>query len=347
MSKKNIAILGASGYTGAELIRLLLTHPHAEITTLTGETQAGQPIGKVYPHLRAAGLPDLITNDAVDWAKVEVAFCCLPHGASQKVIAAIPTHVTVIDLSADFRLHNVDTYAEWYDHPHQAPVLQTEAVYALSELAREAIRGARIIANPGCYPTSVQLPLVPLLKEEIITADTIIIDAKSGVTGAGRAAKQGNLYSEVNESISAYGVGKHRHMPEIEQGLSEAAGRKVTISFTPHLVPMNRGILSTIYASLDSGATADEARAYLKEYYANEPFVTICAAGDAPPSTAQVRGSNSCMIGVYPDRQTGRVIIVSAIDNLLKGASGQAVQNFNIRFGYPEVTGLAPIAMFP
>lgn len=341
------AILGASGYTGAELIRLLLQHPYAEIVALTGDSKAGQPIDAVYPHLRGLGLPHLVTVDALDWAGIDVAFCCLPHGASQKIIPSIPEHVVVIDLSADYRLKDAATYEAWYHEPHNSTALLAEAVYGLSEIFREEIAQARLIACPGCYPTSVQLPLIPLLKLELITSDMLIIDAKSGVSGAGRSLKQGNLFCEANEGVGAYGIGNHRHCPEIEQGLSGAAGRHVTVSFTPHLMPMNRGILSTIYASLDVGVTVDEVRSGLAQTYDNHPFVTVCEKNSPYPTTQQVRGTNRCMIGVYEDRHPGRVIVVSVIDNLLKGASGQAVQNFNIRFGFAETAGLGVAAVFP
>lgn len=345
-SKIRAVVLGASGYTGAELVRLLMAHRHVEIAALTGSSQAGQPIHAIYPHLRGLGLPDLITMEAVNWRGVDVAFCCLPHGASQKAVSAIPASVVVIDLSADFRLKDAKTYAEWYGE-HPAPEKLAEAVYAMPELNRAEIKNAQLIACPGCYPTASQLPLVPLLREGIIAADSIIIDAKSGVTGAGRSLKQSNLYTEVNEGIGAYAIGHHRHMPEIEQGLSQAAGKPVTISFTPHLVPMNRGILTTIYVGLASGKTVEDARKALRKAYEGEAFVTICDDKDAPPTTHQVRGSNRCMIALYPDRAKGRMIIVSVIDNLLKGASGQAVQNMNLRFGFPEAMGLEGAAIFP
>lgn len=341
------AVLGASGYTGAELIRLLLGHPNAEIAALTGDSKAGQPIEAVYPHLRGLGLPVLSTIEAVDWTRIDVAFCCLPHGASKKAIPSIPEHVVVIDLSADYRLKDAATYEAWYGEAHDSTDLLAKAVYGLSEINREEIAEARLIACPGCYPTAIQLPLIPLLKLELISPDMLIIDAKSGVTGAGRSLKQGNLFCEANEGVGAYGIGNHRHCPEIEQGLTHAAGRQMTVSFTPHLMPMNRGILATIYASLDVGVTVDEVRSGLARAYEGLPFVTICAEGDAYPTTQQVRGSNRCMIGVYADRQPGRVVIVSVIDNLLKGASGQAVQNFNIRFGLNETTGLGVSAIFP
>lgn len=342
-----VAVLGASGYTGAELIRLLMAHPQVEIAALTGDSKAGQPIGAVYPHLRDVGLPDLVSVDALDWSNIDAAFCCLPHGASQSIIPSIPKHVVVIDLSADYRLKDADTYAAWYGEAHKSTDLLAEAVYGLSEINREEIAKARLIACPGCYPTSIQLPLIPALKLGLIAPEGIIIDAKSGVTGAGRSLKQGNLFCEANEGVGAYGIGSHRHSPEIEQGLAQAAGRQLTVSFTPHLMPMNRGILSTIYAQLDVGVTVEELRKALAKAYEGLPFVTVCEDGSAYPTTQQVRGSNRCMIGVYADRMPGRVIIVSVIDNLLKGASGQAVQNFNIRFGFAETMGLGGVAVFP
>lgn len=341
-----IAILGASGYTGAELLRLLASHPHAELVALTAERQAGKPIGAVFPHLAGRNLPDLVTIDAVDWTKVELVFCCLPHGTTQDVIAALPSHLRVVDLSADFRLADIETYAKWYGHAHRAPQLQPDAVYGLTEVARPALGNARLVANPGCYPTSAQLPLVPLIRAGQIDADDIIIDAKSGVTGAGREAKQTSLFAEVAEGITAYGVANHRHAPEIEQGLSAAAGRPITVNFTPHLMPMNRGILATIYVRLANGATLADLRRTLEEAYLGEPFVRIVPAGSMP-ATHHVRGSNLCLIGLAADRVAGRAILVSAIDNLVKGAAGQAVQNMNAMLGFAETAGLQQQPLFP
>jgi N-acetyl-gamma-glutamyl-phosphate reductase len=341
-----IAILGASGYTGAELLRLLASHDRVEIVALTADRHAGKPIGAVFPHLAGRGLPDLVTIDAVDFSSVELVFCCLPHGTTQEVIAALPGHLRIVDLSADFRLADVETYAHWYGHPHRAPDLQRDAIYGITELVRPALGNARLVANPGCYPTSAQLPLVPLVRSGLIDADDIIIDAKSGVTGAGRELKQTSLFAEVAEGVNAYGVANHRHAPEIDQGLSAAAGRPITVNFTPHLMPMNRGILATIYVRLAKGADVAELRRTLDAAYAGEPFVRIVPAG-AMPATQHVRGSNLCLIGLAADRVKGRAILVAAIDNLVKGASGQAVQNMNVMLGLPETTGLQQQAMFP
>lgn len=347
MEKKiKIAIIGASGYTGAELVRLLLSHPHADIKALTGDSQAGKAMAEVYPHLRFKNLPALTTHEQVDYSAIDLAFCCLPHGTTQTVIANLPKHVRVIDLSADFRLKDTEAYATWYGHPHQAVALQKEAVYGLCELAREQVKTARLVANPGCYPTSASLPLAPLLKAGLIEAEGIIIDAKSGATGAGRSAKQATLFTEVNDGINAYGIASHRHTPEIEQTLATAAGKGVTLTFTPHLMPMNRGILSTIYVKLAKGETADSLHAELKKAYDDEFFVHVLPKGQAP-STHMVRATNDCMMNVFADRIAGRAIIVSVIDNLVKGASGQAVQNMNIMFGFPETTALNLTAVFP
>jgi N-acetyl-gamma-glutamyl-phosphate reductase len=341
-----IAILGASGYTGAELIRLLARHPEAEMTVLTAERHAGKPLAEVFPHLGGLGLPDLIKIGDIDWSKADLVFCGLPHGTTQEVVKALPQRLKVIDLSADFRLADTGAYAQWYGHAHQAPELQKEAVYGLTEINRKAIAAARLCAVPGCYPTSAQLPLIPLVEAGQIDADDIIVDAKSGVTGAGRSVREDLIFPEVAEGIHAYGIAKHRHMPEIEQGLSIAAGRKITINFTPHLVPMNRGILSTIYVRLANGAEADDLRATLEKKYAGEPFVRVVPKGVAP-ATRHVRGSNHCLIGVFADRVKGRAILVSALDNLVKGASGQAIQDMNLMQGLPETTGLEQEALFP
>ncbi|MDX1975416.1 MAG: N-acetyl-gamma-glutamyl-phosphate reductase [Rickettsiales bacterium] len=346
MKKISVAILGASGYTGAELVRLLLPHPYVRLALLTGETQAGKTMGEVYPHLRHQALPALVSIDQADFSSIDLVFCCLPHGTTQSVIAALPNHVRIIDLSADFRLSDPASYAKWYGHAHQAVELQKEAVYGLTEIARDAIRSARLVANPGCYPTSAQLPLIPLLTQGLIEKDDIIIDSKSGVTGAGRSAKQANLFCEVTDGMNAYGVASHRHSPEIEQGLSQAKGEAVAVTFTPHLIPMSRGILSTIYVKLAKGKSVSDIRAALQNAYDKEPFVHLLPEGSLP-STHHVKGTNQCLISVVADRHQGRAIIVSVIDNLVKGASGQAVQNMNVMYDWPETEGLALTAIFP
>jgi N-acetyl-gamma-glutamyl-phosphate reductase len=345
-NKLRIGILGASGYTGAELLRLLAGHPGAEIRLLTADRQAGKPLAEIFPHLGALDLPVPVKIEEADWSKTDLVFCCLPHGTTQEVIAALPKGLKVVDLSADFRLADIESYAQWYGHAHRAPELQKEAVYGLTELARPAVARARLVANPGCYPTSAQLPLVPLLEAGAISAEDIIIDAKSGVTGAGRDAKQANLFAEVAEGIHAYGIANHRHAPEIEQGLAGAAGRPVTVNFTPHLMPMSRGILSSIYVRLAKGADADGLRSTLAKRYAGEAFVRVLPAGQSP-ATRHVRGSNHCLIGVFADRVPGRAILVSVIDNLVKGASGQAIQNMNLMAGWTETAGLAQQPLFP
>jgi len=345
-SRARIAILGASGYTGAELLRILAHHPNAEIVALTAERQAGKKIAAVFPHLGRQALPDLVAIPEVDWSKVDLVFCCLPHGTTQDVISSLPGHLRVLDLSADFRLADPDVYAKWYGHAHRAVQLQREAVYGLTEIARGAIANARLVAVPGCYPTGAQLPLIPLVKAAVIDADDIVIDAKSGVTGAGRGLKETSLFAEVSEGITAYGVAHHRHMPEIEQGLSAAAGRPIAISFTPHLMPMNRGILSTIYVRLTKGAKLEDLRGTLEEAYRGETFVRVLPHG-MMPATHHVRGSNLCLIGLAQDRLSGRAIVISAIDNLVKGASGQAVQDMNVMLGLPESVGLEQEPLFP
>lgn len=346
MKTLKTVILGASGYTGAELLRFLMHHPHIEIVALTGDSQAGQPMGDVFPHLQTSDLPDLVKLEDVSMDGVDLVFCCLPHGTTQDIIAALPKHVRVVDLSADFRLFDVDTYAQWYGHAHKAPALQQQAVYGLSEHARAAVRDARLVANPGCYPTSTLLPLLPLLKEGQLDSSRIVVDAKSGVTGAGRSAKRNLIYCEVSEGMSAYGVGNHRHIPEMEQELSRVAGHAVTINFTPHLIPMRRGMLTTIYAQLKQGVSMADARQTLATAYVDENFVHVLPEGQAP-STHNVRGSNHCHINIFAGRNAGEIILVSAIDNLVKGASGQAIQNMNIMYGFPEATALHSVAVFP
>ena len=345
-NKLRVAILGASGYTGAELVRLLSRHPHVSIVALTADRQAGKPASEVFPHLGLTDLPILSKIDEVDWSGVDFVFCGLPHGLTQEVIAKLPRHLKIVDLSADFRLSDIAAYAQWYGHEHHAPDLQKEAVYGLTEIYRDKVRKARLVANPGCYPTSAQLPLIPLIEKKLIDADDIIIDAKSGVTGAGRDAKQGSLYAEVTEGIHAYGVASHRHAPEIEQGLSEAAGKPILVNFTPHLMPMSRGILATIYVKLTPGVTVDQLRTALADRYRNEYFVKVLPNGTAP-ATRHVRGSNFVIMSVHADRVPGRAILMAVEDNLVKGASGQAIQNMNVMAGFPEETALEQLPLFP
>jgi len=348
--KAKIGVLGASGYTGAELVRLLLRHPRAEIVMLTAERRAGKSMAEVFPQFSPYPLPALTAIGGADWKKLglDIAFCALPHGTTQQVVKELMARAPrtrVVDLSADFRLADPAAYARWYGHAHAAPDLQRQAVYGLTEIHRKKIKAARLVANPGCYTTCAELAVVPLLKAKAIDPDEIIIDAKSGVTGAGRAAREDMQFAEVAEGFHAYGVGMHRHMAELDQEFSRAAGRPVTATFTPHLVPMNRGILSTIYVRTIK-ASAPDLHALLAKFYAKEPFVHVLAFG-ATPQTRHVRGSNMTFIGVAADRVAGRAIVVAALDNLTKGASGQAVQNMNVMLGLPETTGLEQVALFP
>lgn len=341
-----IAVLGASGYTGAEIVRILANHPQFHIKVMTADRKAGEQFGSVFPHLITQDLPRLVAIKDADFSDVDAVFCCLPHGTTQEIIKSLPRHLKIVDLSADFRLRDINEYAEWYGHSHRAPELQGEAVYGLTELKRDDIRNARLVANPGCYPTSIQLPLVPLVKAKLIKLTNIIIDAKSGVSGAGRGAKEANLYTEIAEGIHAYGITSHRHVPEIEQGLTDAAESKVTISFTPHLMCMKRGMQSTVYVELASGVTPRDLYEHLKSTYENEEFVKLLH-GSNVPCTSHVVGSNYCFMNVYEDRIPGRAIIISVIDNLVKGASGQALQNLNLMMGLPENMGLQYQPLFP
>jgi N-acetyl-gamma-glutamyl-phosphate reductase len=344
--KIRIAVIGASGYTGADLVRLAYDHPNMEIVALTANSHAGNPVESVFPHLTGLGLPALVTNADVDWSRVDAAFCGLPHATSQEVIKELPGHVKVIDMSADFRLRNPETYRQWYGNQHAALDLQKEAVYGLSEHYRDDIRKTRLVACPGCYPTAVLMLLLPLVKAGLIDASDLIVDAKSGVSGAGRSLKQNTLFCEAGEGMGPYSVGKHRHAPEIEQELSVAAGKDVIINFTPHLIPMNRGEFITAYARLASGRTAADCEATLAQRYKDEPFVNMAPKG-VLPATQYVRGSNRVMLGVVADRVPGRVILMSTLDNLVKGSAGQAVQNFNLMFGLDETTGLSQVTLFP
>ncbi|WGF86840.1 N-acetyl-gamma-glutamyl-phosphate reductase [Marinivivus vitaminiproducens] len=341
-----VAIMGASGYTGAELVRLLASHPRVRIEALTADRHAGKPLSAVFPHLAGQVLPDLTRIEDLDADAVDAVFLCLPHGTTQEVALALPPSVRIVDLSADFRLRDTGLYAETYGKPHAAPDLQAKAVYGLTEFARDGLASADLVACPGCYPTSAQLPLRPLLEAGLINPASIIVDAKSGVSGAGRAAKESSLFTEVAEGFHAYGVANHRHAPEIEQGLADSAGQPMRITFTPHLVPMNRGILATVYVGLNDGVDAQSLHDVLAVRYRDEPFVQVLPMRSLP-STRHVRGSNACHIAVHADRVPGRAILLCAIDNLVKGASGQALQNLNVMFGLDERLGLAAPAIFP
>jgi N-acetyl-gamma-glutamyl-phosphate reductase len=340
------AVLGASGYTGADVIRLAARHPNIKITTPIAKGHAGQTLGQVFPHLASLNLPKLVTSDEVDWSAIDLVFCGLPHGTAHQEIAKLPKRIKIIDMSADFRLTDLDVYAEWYGGKHGAPELAKEAVYGLTEHCAARLEGARLVACPGCYPTGVLLSLLPLVKQKLISTDDIIIDAKSGVSGAGRTLKQNILFAEAGEGVSPYGIASHRHVPEIEQELALAAKAPVAINFTPHLVPMSRGELCTCYVRLAGKATANDLRAALAKAYAKSPFVRVVEDG-VVPATQHVRGSNECHIGVFADRIPGRAIVISAIDNLVKGSAGQALQNFNVMYGFEETLGLEQLPLFP
>ena len=342
-----VAVVGASGYTGVELIRLLDAHPDVEISCVTSRQNAGEEISAVFPSLLSR-IPLVCDPVEVDLIvdKADFVFTALPHKTAMEVVPDfLSAGKKVVDLSADYRLRDASVYEHWYQE-HTSPHLLAEAVYGLPEIYRDKIKSARLTANPGCYPTSVALALAPLLREGMIESSTLVVDSKSGASGAGRSAKVGSLFCEVNEGFKAYGVGAHRHTPEIEQTLSDLAGEDVVISFTPHLLPVNRGILSTCYATLSSQVSTTELVSVFRDTYGKEPFVRVHAEGSLP-NVAYVRGSNFCDLGVVSDPRTGRVIVVSAIDNLVKGAAGQAVQNMNLMLGMEETTGLTALPVFP
>lgn len=342
-----IAVLGASGYTGADLVRLALTHPRLEIVALAANQKAGQQMADIWPHFAAyRNLPRLVRADAIDWSQVDAVFGCLPHAASAELLSTLDERIRIIDLSADFRLNDPEVYGEWYGATHPAPHLLAGAVYGLTEMARPKLGTARLVACPGCYPTAALLSLLPVAEAGLIKTGNITINALSGVSGAGRGLKETNLFPEISEAVAPYAVGAHRHMPEIEQELGKAFGEAITVSFTPHLVPMNRGELETITVELAPGKTVADVRACYDARYAGEPFVHLLPEGVAP-ATRMVRGSNHMVLNVFKDRVPGRAIIIAAIDNLVKGSSGQAIQNMNLMFGLPETMGLEAAPLFP
>ncbi len=343
----NVSVVGASGYTGVELLRFLVNHPQVNIVCVTSRQHEGAPISKAFPSL--SGFCDL-PCEALDVqaiaAKSDVVFTALPHKSAMEVIPGfLEAGCKVVDLSADYRLRDKDVYEQWYQE-HSSPELLAEAVYGLPERYRADIAGARLVANPGCYPTTVVLGLFPLLSRKLINPETLIIDSKSGTSGAGRGAKQGSLFCEVNEGFKAYGVASHRHTPEIEQELSNIYGSAVTVNFTPHLLPLNRGMLSTCYAQGLGINSTDELIQLYKEHYAADPCLRIMPGGELP-NIAYVQGTNLCDIGLVYDPRTQRVIVISVIDNLVKGASGQAIQNMNIMCGFDELLGLGVLPTFP
>ncbi len=345
--KIRVGVLGATGYTGVELVRLLLQHPNVTITTLTSERSAGEKYADVFPTFRGQCDLKLEKIHAKEVAKqTTMVFSCLPHQTSMHHVPTLIDYGSkVIDLSADFRLDKLKVFAEWYGE-HSAPSLLKEKTYGLPELNREAIKDAFLTANPGCYPTATILGLAPLLKEQLIVTSGIICDAKSGVSGAGRPPKQLNVYGEVNETLRPYGVDKHRHTPEIEQELSKLAAKDLLIRFTPHLIPMDRGILATIYAKPIKKMSTKDLLLVFEKFYGKEPFVRVLGEGQFP-NTKHVRGTNYCDIGVHYDARMELIIITSAIDNLCKGAAGQAVQNMNLMSGLTETTGLMGTALVP
>lgn len=343
-----VGIVGASGYTGAELVRILVRHPAAEVEVLTSRSYAGQQMAAVFPHL--AGFTDRVLaalNVEEMAARCDVVFTALPHGHAVPVAKVVlERRKKLIDLGADFRFRDAAVYEAWYRVAHEAPALLKEAVYGLPEFYRERLREASLVANPGCYPTATLLALVPLLRVGVIASEGLIVDAKSGVSGAGRRLDLRTHYAEVNENVQAYNVGIHRHTPEIEQELGAAAGVEVRVSFTPHLVPQTRGILATVYASLKEPLATGDLLAVYRDFYRGEPFVRVLPEG-VLPQTKGVTGSNCAHLGAVADPRTGRAVLLAAIDNLVKGASGQAVQNMNLMFGLPETTGLDSAGIYP
>ena len=334
-----IGIINVTGYTGVELARLLHQHPEVELSSVTGRSTAGQKLGEVFPHLA-----DIHLTIEAELGKVELAFSAMPHkDSAQEVIPLINKGIRVVDISADFRLKDASEYQRWYGFSHPSPQLLKEAVYGLPELHRAQVASARLVANPGCYPTSAILALAPAVKAKLIGAD-IIIDSKSGISGSGRSLNLGSHYAEANEDTSAYALEGHRHLPEIAQELMGLNPQPPSITFVPHLVPMTRGILSTCYAPLAKKIGEKELKKLYTDFYKDEPFVRVT---DTPPHTKHTWGSNICLVYPALDPRTGRLIVISVIDNLLKGAAGQAIQNMNIMLGLPETAGLEALAIYP
>jgi len=343
MTKHKIAILGASGYTGAELVRLIATHPTMEIAALSAERKAGQSMASVFPQFRHLDLPKLVTVEEIDLAAVDLVFAALPHGLSQAIVKELPEGIRIVDLGADFRLRDPAAYEKWYNRPHDAPEIQPEAVYGLTEFYRGDIRGARLVAGTGCNSATVQYALRPVIAAGLINLDDIICDLKNGVSGAGRSLKENMLFAERSTDVAGYSQGgKHRHLGEFDQEFNAIAGRAVRIMFTPHLVPINRGIHATAYVKGDAAAI----HAALAGSYAAEPFLKVLPFGELP-AMGHVMSSNFCHIGVGGDRVPGRAMIVATLDNLCKGSSGQAIQNANLMLGLDETAGLMAAPLFP
>lgn len=343
-----VGIIGSTGYAGQELVRLLLQHKETEIVWYGSHSYSNQDYSSIFGNMTKLVNVTCLEDNIEELSKqADVIFTATPQGLCASIVnETVLSQTKIIDLSADFRLKDIDIYESWYGIEHKSPQFIKEAIYGLCEINRDAIRNARLIANPGCYPTCSILSIYPLAKEGLIDMDTLIIDAKSGVSGAGRSAKVGNLYCEVNESIKAYNVTTHRHTPEIEEQLSYASGKKVILNFTPHLVPMNRGILITGYATLKKELSYEQVKEVYNKYYKNEYFIRVLEK-DVCPETRWVEGSNFVDINIKIDKRTNRVIIMGAMDNLVKGAAGQAVQNMNLMFGLQEMEGLQIVPLFP
>ena len=339
-----VGIVGGTGYTGVELLRLLAGHPQVTLQVITSRADAGMPVSHMFPSLRGFVDMPFTHPDQAQLEKCELVFFATPNGiAMQQVRALLDAGVKVVDLAADFRLQDVATWEKWYGMPHVCPDLVAEAVYGLPEVNRAQIKTARLVANPGCYPTAVQLGFIPLLEAGVIETGGLIADAKSGVSGAGRKAEIGALFSEASDNFKAYGVSGHRHLPEISQGLARVVGKEVNLTFVPHLTPMNRGIHATLYGKLTREV---DLQALFEQRYANEPFVDVMPVG-SHPETRTVRGANHCRIAVHRPQGGDTVVVLSVIDNLVKGAAGQALQNMNIMFGLPEETALNNVPLLP
>ena len=342
-----IGIVGGTGYTGVELLRILAVHPEAQVQCITSRSEAGVPVADMYPNLR--GHFDLAFSepDPAVLAGCDLVFFATPDGVAMRMVPELmAAGVRVVDLSADFRIKDLDTWARWYGMPHEAPEWAANAVYGLPEVARNAIRQAQLVANPGCYPTAIQLGFLPLLESGLVDASRLIADGKSGASGAGRQGKIGMLHGEVGESFKAYGASGHRHLPEIRQGLAAAAGQPVGVTFVPHLVPMVRGIEATLYAELTTADDFERLQGLYEDRYRDEPFVDVMPAG-SHPETRSVRGANHCRMALHRQEDSKTVIVTSVIDNLVKGAAGQAVQNMNVMFGLDETLGLKAPALLP